>query len=89
MPKRRRRLWIGLEVVSVPKGVTRGLLLDVLKESIRTGKYTLPDGWAVNLRWRNSERAQMKSGNWTDELTASADSSEGFNMAVLDYLEGQ
>jgi hypothetical protein len=91
MPRRNktRRLWIGLEIVEVPKGTPRGLILDVLRESIRSGKLDLPNGWKINLRWRNSEQAKMKIGTWQDELEASADSSEGFNMAVLDYLDGQ
>ena len=85
----KRRLWLGIEVVSIPKGTSRGLLLDVLKESIRSRKYTLPTGWKINLRWKNSERAQMKIGQWQNELMDSAESSDGFNYAVLDYLERQ
>lgn len=87
--KKPRRLWIGLEIVSVPKGTTRGLILDVLRESIMSKQYDLPEGWQINLRWKNSERAEMKIGEWSEELADSADSSEGFNYAVLSYLERQ
>jgi hypothetical protein len=87
MPKKRRRLWLGIQVVSVPSGTSRGLILDVLKESINSKKYDLPKGWAINLRWKNSERAEMKVGEWQTELEDSALASEGFNYAVLAYLE--
>jgi hypothetical protein len=86
---KRRRLWVGLEVVAVPKGTPRGLILDVLKESIHSKEYDLPDGWAINLRWKNAEKADMKIGEWTEELMDSAVASEGFNYAVLDYLNRQ
>jgi hypothetical protein len=86
---RKRRLWVGIEVVQVPKGTPRGLILDVLKESINSKKYDLPKGWHINLRWRNSENRPMKTGEWSHELTESAESSDGFNFAVLAYLELQ
>ena len=87
MPKKTRRLWLGLEVVSIPPKTPRVLLVDVLRESIRRGDYTLPPGYEINLRWRNSEKARMKVGQWQDELEKSAGSSDGFDLAVLDYLD--
>jgi hypothetical protein len=90
MTKRKpRRLWLGIEVISVPKGTPRIIIIDVLKESIFRGDYTLPAGWVINLRWRNSEKGKMKIGPWRKELTASASSSSGFDATVLDYLEKQ
>jgi len=92
MPRKRerpRKLWLGIEVLSVPRGTPRALLIDVLRESIRRGDHTLPDGWQIEIRWRNRENAKMRTGPWQEELDKSARSSDGFDEAVLMYLENQ
>jgi hypothetical protein len=86
MPKSKRRLWLGLEIISVPQGTPRLLIIETLKESIRRGDYSLPRGWQIDIRWRNSPKARMKQGPWTEEMTKSAASSSGFDSAVLSYL---
>jgi len=87
--KKPRRLWLGIEVVSVPPQTPRVLIIEALKESINRGDYSLPRGWQINIRWRNKENARMKVGPWTEELTKSAASSDGFDATVLDYLDRQ
>ena len=84
---KRRRLWIKV-LFKVPLGVSRATVKETLLRSVASRTYELPVGWQVILQWRNKESAPMKSGPWRRELTASARSSEGFDIAVTNYLEG-
>ena len=84
---KKRRLWLKV-IFKVPEGISRATIKQILLQSVRSKTYALPTGWQVILQWRNKESAPMKSGPWRAELTASARSSEGFDIAVISYLEG-
>jgi hypothetical protein len=84
---RSRRLWLKIKYSapgSSPKTVIRTLL-----KSIDNGDYEYPARWRVALLWSNKENGELRAGEWTKEMTASAQSSEGFEFAVRSYLEGQ
>jgi hypothetical protein len=85
---RTRRLWIGLRY-DIPKNVSEEKILRTLRRSITRGDYELPKGWRVAIEWRNKQDAPMKRGAWKPELEASAESSPGFDLAMLRYLDGQ
>jgi hypothetical protein len=80
-----RRLW--LKVKFDAPGATRKTVIDKLLKSIRNGDYEYPQHWRVALGWSNKENGALKWGEWTKEMTASAQSSEGFDFAVEKYLE--
>lgn len=79
-----RRLWLEIKVYA--PGASKAEVRRTLIESIRNGSYSYPKTWKVGLLWRNSLRAPMRSGEFTREMKNSADSSSGFDQAVLDYL---
>lgn len=89
MPKRNhsRRLW--LKVKFDAPGASDELVLQTLLQSIKNGTYEYPRGWRVALGWSNKENGALKWGEWTKEMAASAQSSEGFQYAVQYYLENQ
>lgn len=86
MPKRVRRLWLEVKW-KVPPGIPRELVIETLKQSVLNKSYDLPIGWQVIIAWRNKEKAKMKFGPWKAELTKSAASSDGFDKAVLSFLD--
>jgi len=86
--EKKRRLWLNVTQTGV-KSVTRNGFIKRLIRSIEDGTYKLPDKWNVKLHWRNKEHAKMNSGEWQEEMTDSAASSEGWNLAVLSYLKGK
>lgn len=88
MPKRVRRLWLEVRF-KVPPGISREVVLSTLKLSILEKNYSLPIGWQVVIAWRNKENAPMKYGPWKGELVKSAASSDGFDKAVLAWLDRQ
>jgi hypothetical protein len=85
--RKTRRLW--LKVKFDAPGVTRADVKKALIESIQRGDYEYRSTWRVALGWSNKENGALKWGEWTKEMTASAQSSEGFEYAVLQYLENQ
>jgi hypothetical protein len=87
MAKKTRRLWLKIKYDAPgasPKQVVRELI-----KSIDNGDYEYPARWRVALLWSNKENGALRSGEWTKEMTASAQSSEGFEYAVRAYLENQ
>jgi hypothetical protein len=82
-----RRLW--LKVKYDAPGVSRQDVLKTLMHSIDNRDYIYPSAWRVALGWSNKENVTLKWGEWTKEMTKSAQSSEGFGYAVLQYLENQ
>lgn len=88
MPRRRektRRLWLNVKQSGVK--TTRTKFIKRLIESIEDGTYRLPKSWKVTLLWRNREDARMRSGPWEQEMARSAESSMGWDAAVLVYLK--
>lgn len=79
-----RRLWLNITQTGV--NVTKREFIERLIQSINDGTYVLPREWQVTLHWRNKETAPMRSGPWQEEMEASAESSEGWDSAVLAYL---
>ena len=82
--RKTRRLW--LKVKYDAPLATRETVLRRLLLSIDKGDYIYPHAWRVALGWSNKENGALKWGEWTKEMTASAQSSEGFQFAVRDYL---
>jgi len=82
--ERTRRLWLNVKQKGVK--VTRRKFILRLIQSIEDGTYRLPKNWHVTLFWRNKEEAPMRSGSWQEEMEASAESSPGWDIAVLTYL---
>ena len=85
MPKKTRRLWLNIKASNVT--VSKHEFVLALIESIKDGTYQLPKGWNVQLEWRNKEAAAMRSGPWSEEMANSHESSDGFDLAVTDWLK--
>lgn len=86
---RTRRLWIQVAFNVPDKSISKNEILDTLLKGIRDRSYRYPKNWKVVIIWRNKETAEMRRGEWTAEMRASAESSAGFDAAVTSYLEGQ
>lgn len=86
--RKKRRLWLNVKY-KVPVGVSKEKVLDTLIESIDNGNYTYPKSWKVILEWKNKEFAPMKKGEFQKEMLASQSSSDGWDSAVISYLENQ
>lgn len=87
MPRKKqktRRLWLNVTQKGV--NVSRRKFVQRLIDSIEDGTYKLPKEWKVVLHWRNRENARMKRGEWQEEMEQSAQSSPGWDIAVLTYL---
>lgn len=86
-----RRLWLQIKF-SPNITESRRVILDELLKSIDRGDYNYHKkhpAWRIALGWSNRENDEMKWGEFTEEMTASAQSSEGFEFAIRDYLESQ
>ena len=82
-----RRLWLNVKQEGVK--VSRNQFIKRLLKSIDDGTYKLPKTWKVTLLWRNKEDAPMREGPWEEEMKRSAESSEGWDLAVASYLKGK
>lgn len=90
MPKVRiRRLWLNVlwDDDRIPDSYSREDIVRTLIRSIKRGDYRIPRGWRVVIEWRNKADEPMRRGEWRTELERSAESSTGFDSAVLAYLE--
>ena len=88
MPKNKpRRLWLKIKY-SAP-GASKKQVMKRLIQSIRQGDYDYPDNWRVAIGWSNKQDGALKWGEWTREMIQSAQSSEGWDIAVMQYLESQ
>lgn len=83
-----RSLWMQVKFENTGDA-SNDRVLRTLKRSIERGDYQLPRGWRVQILWRNKDGAEMRSGEWKAELTASAQSSDGFDKCVLNYIDRQ
>jgi hypothetical protein len=83
-----RRLWLKV-FYDVPKDIPRREILNTLLRGIRDRTYSYPRSWRVALQWKNKQMASMRTGEWTNEMQNSAESSSGFDAAVASYLENQ
>lgn len=89
MPRRKsRRLWLQIKF-KVPAGVSPKKIARTLLDSIERGDYKYPKSWSVAIAWKNSRFAEMKIGEFTAEMNASAESSRGWDAAVISYLENK
>jgi hypothetical protein len=84
-----RRLWIQVLFDVPDKTIPRSEIINTLIRGIHDGSYRYPKAWRVAIKWRNKESAEMRTGEWTAEMRASAESSSGFDVAVENYLKGQ
>lgn len=87
MPRRNpkpRKLW--MQIFFDAPGATKEQVRETLIRSIEKGDYIYPDGWRVAIFWRNKEEANWNKGEFTREMNASAQSSGGWDLAVIRYL---
>ena len=84
---RTRRLWLHIKYDA--PGASRKKVLDTLLRSTQNGTYTYPRKWRVALGWSNSANGALRWGEFTREMKASAQSSDGFDKAVIQYLRNQ
>jgi hypothetical protein len=87
--RKTRRLWLNIRASGVPRSVGVRGFWETLRRAVADKSYSVPDDWNVELDWKNKEGAEMRSGDFGAELTASAKSSNGFDKAVLDYIGRQ
>jgi hypothetical protein len=80
-----RRLW--LQIKAYAPNTSPAEVKRVLIQSIKDGTYSYPKNWKVGIWWRNSFFAPMRKGEFTREMRNSAESSVGWDIAVIDYLE--
>ncbi len=87
MSKRRksRPVWLKFVIHETPPGASRGDVLDALREAIGSGE--LPDGYNVDLMWRNKEGADWRSGDYLTVLDESRAGGRGFDTLVHMYLD--
>lgn len=88
MPRKKektRRLWLNVKQKGIR--VSRQKFIKRLIKSIEDGTYRLPKKWKVTLLWRNKEDTPMRSGPWQEEMEQSAESSPGWDFAVLSWLK--
>jgi hypothetical protein len=88
MSKGERKLWIQIHM-KVPTYASHARVLRTLRRSIERGDYKIPSTWRVYISWKNKEDAEWKRGPWTREMRQSANSSDGWDYAVLKYLRSQ
>lgn len=82
-----RRLWLAIKYDA--PGASRKKVIDTLLRSTKNGTYEYPRRWRVALGWSNNENGDLKWGEFTSEMKASAESSEGFDKTVIMFLEGK
>lgn len=84
-----RRLWLNIKQSGVD--VSREKFIQTLIDSIEEGEgeYRLPKGWNVWIEWRNKEAAPMRSDEWSEAMQESAESSDGWDKAVLAWLRSK
>lgn len=89
MPKRKRRkLWTKIKG-TVPPGTTAAEFWGTLRKVVRSQEYELPDAWNVTVEWKNKLDADFKSADFTEAMIESAESSRGWDLAILHYINGQ
>jgi hypothetical protein len=86
--RRKRKLWTKI-TAKVPLGVSVRDFWTTLRQGIESKSYGVPVGANVKIEWRNKEGASMKSGEYGKEMRASAESSVGFDKAILSYIDKQ
>ena len=87
--KARKRRKLSLRVTGkAPRKTKKNKFIKTLIRSIRRGDYRLPKGYNVTIHWGNKGVAD-RSGEWEEEMLASRESSPGFDMAVIRYLESK
>jgi hypothetical protein len=87
-----RKLWLNVRYQAPPRYSHNDIIEELIRSvrrGHRSGDYSLPRGWRAVLEWRNKPNVEMRRGPWAKELSESAESSEGFDFAVIKYLEGQ
>lgn len=88
-PSHSRRLWLRIRVRigdgEQPRSAKE--VWQTLIYAIHKGNYKYPDGWYVEIQWRNREDARMRTGEFEAEMLLSKRSSNGFDKAVLNYLK--
>lgn len=85
----REKRKLRLQIRGLAPGATPEEFWGVLRQSIRRGDYELPDGWDVRIRWRNRTDKPMKSDEFSNAMQESADSSRGWDGAVVAYINRQ
>jgi hypothetical protein len=81
-----RRLQIKIRRIETPAGLTGKKYIAGLKRAVRTGE--LPEGWAVDVAWRNPDTKVGVSKDWQegDFESVLSESSSGFKTAMMNIL---
>jgi len=79
-------LEIKVRKVSLPKGTTARQYFAGLKKALRTQE--LPEGWEVDIAWRNPNTLKGRTKNWqqAEFTTALRESRKGFTTVVRKIL---
>ncbi len=88
-PTKRRSLWIEIKIHTGGEGKSRVDAIRTLIDAVKRGDYRYPDGWYVQIEWRNRENAPNRIGEFAAEMHLSKRSSNGFDKAVLEYLRSK
>jgi len=83
-----RKLWTKIRG-TVPPGTGSAEFWGVLRKAVREKEYQLPDDWDVSIEWKNKEQADFKSGGFIEAMQESAESSRGWDRAILGYINRQ
>ena len=86
--KKGRQLWTKIRA-RIPGGIDRAAFWGTLRASINRGDYELPDDWDVTIQWRNRDDAPMRSADFSIAMQESAESSRGWDKAILSYVNRQ
>lgn len=85
--KKPRRIEVNISKISIPEGTTRKQYFQTLKRGLSDGE--LPDGWEIDIAWRNPDTKVGRSkdwqqGDWQSVLEAST---EGFKQVVKNVIK--
>lgn len=76
--------------VKAPKKVSASERIRTLIDVVRAGgNYTLPNGWSARIEWSNDGGKTVKEDEFSKAMRESAESSRGWDGAVIAYLEGK
>lgn len=94
MPRRgkTRKLWLKISFKKLdgrPTGNDVQYLREQLLASILRGDYEYPRNWNVTIEWRNKDSADMRRGEFMQEMRASRRSSIGWDTVVYNYLRSK
>lgn|SRR5258705_8179683 len=83
----RRGLW--LRISGRTGGASPEEFWGTLRRAVTSGNYEVPEEWGVRIAWRNKADRPMKSGDFSNAMQDSSESSRGWDRAVVRYIDRQ